>query len=1033
MAFVYDTSAQTASLSTGDPVTLAYTCGTNCKLLVLAVLGQTNAGRTGGAPTYNSVAMTQANSSMLGEAECTTEIWYLRTPDTGSSYDISVPNTGGLSIRLVAVSFTLATGSSALFNVSSTNTTGADPSLTINSVPDGAACVEALGSGYKDAVGGRTHTQLFDNDEGAWNDATQYTIKSGAGNLTMSFTQSSDDVAMVMVAFTTATDATVTPTVLTASFTLNAPTVALGYTAATTALSLTTTVQAPLIPQDQTVTASALSLSASIGTIFIAGSIFTVQTGVSTFASGTNQARKLARASNGDLHCVYMASDGSYDQVYYSKSTDNGETWSQTQLTSDSYNQELPSLCIDSNDYLHVTWCGLYAGSPTIIQLRYVKSVTQGASWGDIENLTSESYNQFTAPPSIAVDSGNVVHIVWTGQHDGRPTIHQVRYIKNNGSWSGITNITDEALIQREPALAIDSNDYLHVSWKGTGLVYRRFTSSWQTPVTIYNPGYTQQIPCIAIDSSDNVHVVWFGQDATHPAYYVVFYCVSLNNGVSFESVETLVTESGESQQQPTIVIDGTDKLHVLWWGQHSGQPTYNQIRYKYKDGGSWSSIINLTDDSSEANDYCNAAWALHPTIGGSKPGLPVSGFAFIWVDGTTLKYYRSSDLTWDIVVSPASFSLALSLNAPTIETTGAVVIEPTALSLSLALGTPTELFDFAVVTTAQSSTLSLQSPTVSVGVSISVTALSLSTTLDSATVSIDCTNIATAQALSISLQTPTEVSDVTVSATAQTLSLSLQAPLVFSGTSLSVTALSISATLQAPSVQVDYTYTDTAQALSLTLGTPTIQAGGSVTVTATAISMSIALQATTEVIDFTVVETVLSLSSTLNAPAILVDYTLSSSAFNLSTTLNASAELIDSSISITVLSLSITAGTPTAMSSYTAVVTAETLSLSLGSPSYTTSYSFTATAEALSLSLGTPVVLFDWTELLNDIGLTTSLVEPAFVGQPVLAETIYPDVATLSLSLNEQVRELAIYGKCNLKSIIHPYRNLHSNIPLEV
>lgn len=48
--------------------------------------------------------------------------------------------------------------------------------------------------------------------------------------------------------------------------------------------------------------------------------------------------RKLARTSDEVLHTVYSRSDGSYSQIYHASSSDNGRTWREEALTSESYN-----------------------------------------------------------------------------------------------------------------------------------------------------------------------------------------------------------------------------------------------------------------------------------------------------------------------------------------------------------------------------------------------------------------------------------------------------------------------------------------------------------------------------------------------------------------------------------------------------------------------------------------------------------------------------------------------------------------------
>jgi len=202
-----------------------------------------------------------------------------------------------------------------------------------------------------------------------------------------------------------------------------------------------------------------------------------------TVATGdfdNSSARKLARTSDGALHCVYVKDS----QIYYSKSIDSGQNWTDTALTDEIEAQKHPTIASDSNDYLHVAWVGRFVGTGDR-QLRYRKYTD---SWQAIENLTSADYHQLY--PAIAIDSNDYVHIAWNGQDQ---SVKAMRYIKNDGSWSDITALSTETTsVDTQSSIAIDSNDYIHIVWAARNndeselnIHYKKYTDSWQAEVDL--------------------------------------------------------------------------------------------------------------------------------------------------------------------------------------------------------------------------------------------------------------------------------------------------------------------------------------------------------------------------------------------------------------------------------------------------------------------------------------------------------------------------------------------------------------------
>lgn len=188
----------------GSPSARAYDCGTDATLLVLTIVGAGTTQRAGGAPTYNGVALTQADQTRGGALnyETSAELWYLVDPPSGSNI-ISVPNTGAITLYATASSYSAGDGYTSAFDASGFNeaTTGANPSASVSASVAGDVYVAVLGDGLATAPTARTGTALAEVDDGSYSDNHQYYIKAGAGAQSISWTIASDDHAMVVAAF----------------------------------------------------------------------------------------------------------------------------------------------------------------------------------------------------------------------------------------------------------------------------------------------------------------------------------------------------------------------------------------------------------------------------------------------------------------------------------------------------------------------------------------------------------------------------------------------------------------------------------------------------------------------------------------------------------------------------------------------------------------------------------------------------------------------------------------------------------------
>jgi len=367
--------------------------------------------------------------------------------------------------------------------------------------------------------------------------------------------------------------------------------------------------------------------------------------------------RKIARSSKGRLWVTYTKSDGSHNHIYVSYS-DNGTSWTEEKVSSVAATQLGSSIAIDSDDNLHLVWRGYGYGDYTAkLQIVYCKRTT---TWGSIESITN--IDAFQYDPAVAIDADDNVHVTWTGLGWGDYTAkRQTQYRKRTSSWQtqeAITNIDADQGFRSH--VAIDSDNNIHVSWDGTGygdytaktqIVYRKRTSSWQTLEEVTNIDAAQTIQNIAIDSDDNVHVVWYGLGwGDNTANYQVLYAKRTSSWST-----TALTNKDANQFSCSIAIDLDDNIHVSWrglgWGTYTAR---DNIQYrKYTD--SWQAQVGITDAD---NGHTNVVliYANYPTD--PKTNIPKAGFAMVYNNASdvSIVYYGSSDLKWEGVTDTGNF-----------------------------------------------------------------------------------------------------------------------------------------------------------------------------------------------------------------------------------------------------------------------------------------------------------------------------------------------------------------------------------------
>jgi len=159
---------------------------------------------------------------------------------------------------------------------------------------------------------------------------------------------------------------------------------------------------------------------------------------------------------NGDnIHVVWTLD---YYEIYYKTSTDNGENWSSdVRLTKGGFHSEYPVVSVNG-DNIHVVW---YDHRDENWEIYYKRSTDNGENWSSDVRLTNNS--SYSYWPTIAVNGDNI-HVVWHDDRNGNYEIYYKTSTNNGKNWSSDVRLTNDDSTSYWPTIAVNGNN-IHVVW----------------------------------------------------------------------------------------------------------------------------------------------------------------------------------------------------------------------------------------------------------------------------------------------------------------------------------------------------------------------------------------------------------------------------------------------------------------------------------------------------------------------------------------------------------------------------------------
>jgi len=341
---------------------------------------------------------------------------------------------------------------------------------------------------------------------------------------------------------------------------------------------------------------------------------------------GGTASRKVARASDGTYWSVYRLWNGITWHIYCAYSNDGGLTWNEEQVSvlAVSFNIE-PSIAIDSNDNIHIVWVA-WTPANAFHNVHYRERTAIGV-WNAVELVTDVANNQNF--PAIAVDSNDTIHVTWSGRGWGMvPLSDNIQYCqKLAGVWQAVEQVTDIGGVDYYPTIAIDIGNDVHVVWsRNQDIGYcLRTAGVWGAIEMVTATGgfpLTQYYPVIAIGLDSVVHVAWLGLGwGANPGNENIQYRQRL---VGIWQAQEAVTDNPDNMEWPSISLDTAGIVYVVW-NDTPGGPTFDNIYQRNRVAGIWG-VPQLIVQTGDVDSWCQILWAMWPLVGGRRTNIPISG-----------------------------------------------------------------------------------------------------------------------------------------------------------------------------------------------------------------------------------------------------------------------------------------------------------------------------------------------------------------------------------------------------------------------
>jgi len=324
--------------------------------------------------------------------------------------------------------------------------------------------------------------------------------------------------------------------------------------------------------------------------------------------------------------------NGQYnDDVYFSKSTDDGYTWiADVKVNDDSPHEKIsPSFAVDESGIIYAAWedeRDSLEGS----HIYFTKSTDGGNTW-TVPNTRVDDVPVacYCYEPCLALGPSGIIYVAWRDDRE----MHWKDFISwstDSGlTWAPAVRINDFSAAYRwSPSITVGDSGYVYAVWHqdlsdSDGVYFAESTdggNTWTSPNIKIDNGINAEVPAIAVDNDANIYVVW-NDERTGERH--IYFAKSTDGGSTWSENIRVDDGSPGGKACPRIAVDSVANLYVVWADPRNGGNDVDIYFAMSTDGGH-----NWTDPNIRVNDE-NSFSQNWPDIDVDYEG----GIYVVWLD----------------------------------------------------------------------------------------------------------------------------------------------------------------------------------------------------------------------------------------------------------------------------------------------------------------------------------------------------------------------------------------------------------------